>query len=180
MPLRLPHEVLCKCCLREPDVWRIGSHDPSEWQVPSFTDHPITQARGIENTKPIGCYTDKVVLHENDGFYRLSVGLTWRRSRHTCFSVLSSMMCQCGCNGHCTLDVVQVITIWSLNCCQRGFEPVCRHDGSPWGPRDVERAARSGRALPMGFCAVTEYRADWPERAAASGIKNHSGDRPCM
>jgi len=66
MPFRLPHEVLRRSYEQDPSKWQISNYDPSDWNVPSFTEHPITQAMGVRHSKPLGCYTDKVVLHAND------------------------------------------------------------------------------------------------------------------
>ena len=112
---------------------------------------------------------------------RASIGITWSKERHTIYSILTSTLCRCGCNGHCTIDALQRVVNESINHCQRGMEPLLRMLGEPWIlPRDRARARRAGKTLPFRKCVLTEYRADWPERASASGQKNHSGNLPCM
>ena len=36
------------------------------------------------------------------------------------------------------------------------------------------------KILPFGHGALTEYRADMPERCYVSGYKEHQGGKPCM
>ena len=178
--IRCPHEVLREAFERDPGIWDIRKHDPDDWNVPSFTGHPLTIQYGVQYVKPIGLYTDKVKLNLNEGFLRCSVGLLWARKRHTVYCILNSVLCKCGCNGQCTLTALQIPVNKSLNHLQKGIEPTHRFDRCPWRPEDATRAGRSGKRLPMGRCAVVENRGDWVELAAVSGMKGHQGVRCCM
>ena len=152
-------EVLRRDWERNPDEWDLAKHPMESWCVPSFMEHPVTRKYGPGLSKPLGFYSDKVALHAHDGFYRGSVCLTISKKRLTCFVVLTSMLCKCGCNGHCTVDALLFLMNWSLNLCQDGVEPLCRDDLMPWIlPQDRKRQERAGKELPFGKGAVTEYR----------------------
>ena len=173
-------QVLRSAYERDPAPFDIRTYRECDWDVPSFTDHPVTRERGVENVKAVGLYTDKVCLHLQDGFVRGSCGLTWSKEEFTCFIIMVSQLCRCGCNGHCTLDALARQMYWSANCLQNGMNPNSRLGGEPWHmPKDRMRSGRAGSPLPW-FCAVNEYRADWPERAMVGGMKSHSGGKPCM
>lgn len=51
------------------------------------------------------------------------------------------------------------ILLWSLDCLKQGRYPTCRHDGSPWGPKDKARSGLQGRLPAKGI--LCEIRGDW-------------------
>lgn len=176
--LRLPHEVLLEQYTWDPGSFCVANYDPVDWQVPSFMEHPLVVEHGICNVAAIGFYTDKVAYSKNDSFYRGSVSCIWSKRRFTSWVVQSKYLCKCGCNGMCTLQPIQVAFNKSLNALQNKLFWDCRHDNTPWQPRDACRTKRKG-AMPTPWCAVIEHRADWPERVALAGLSQHSGWLPC-
>jgi hypothetical protein len=177
--VRLPHELLEERYKIEPELYHTSAHDPDEWGVPSFLDHPLTRKYGAENVCNVGFYTDKVSYTKKDSFIRCSVSCVWQRRRYTSWVIQSRVLCKCGCNGLCTLQPIQHCFNASLNAVMARLHWSQRHDGSAFDLRDRYRASFAGLPLTLPRCCVTEYRGDWPEKAALAGCKNHSGTRPC-
>ena len=59
-----------------------------------------------------------------------------------------------------TMDDIMQVLSWSIQCSISGTFPTARHDGSPWGAKDVQRKKKSGQPLSLKSVAV-ELRADW-------------------
>ena len=154
-PVRLPDRLMEMDYELDKESWDIRKYDPDEWDYKGFMEHPVTLQNGYRNTKPIGFYTDKVAHTKNDSFLRFSIGLIWKKTTRTVFSIQTAILCKCGCKGRCTLDPIIVECNRAINRLQNG---------------DCE----------MGPCACVEYRGDWPERAERAGFKNHQGSESCM
>jgi hypothetical protein len=178
MLVKLPHEAIARDFMHHRDAYLQSRQDPANINVPAFLEHPVTQEVGPENCWPIGYYTDKVKLG-NESFYRGSAKVTLMRSSITCWLLKTSELCRCGCNGLCTLDCLQLIMNASLNALTEKMFMSARFDRRPWRVSDKRRAARAG--FPMDIQgAVTEYRADLPERCLAARVKSHGGYYGCL
>jgi hypothetical protein len=156
--MRLPQDCIAEEYRREPSIHYALSSHPEQWDVASFTTHPIVRALGTDKVAGLGMYSDKVPVRKSDSFLRVSVGCVWARSRQTSYVVRTSTLCRCGCNGDCTLLPIMIEFNRSINELQEHGIP----DADP----------------PL-HCALCEYRGDWPERAHMAQIKNHSGNQPC-
>jgi hypothetical protein len=162
--------------MKHPASYSCMSIDPDEWDVPSFTAHPLTVQYGVKNVAAIGFYTDKVKYSLKDTFIRCSVGCLWKRQRITSWVIKASVLCKCGCMGACTMSPIMQAFNASINALQAKEFWARRPDGQVWKASDAHRSSQAGE-LPMVRCAMVEYRADWPERAALAGCKHHAGNR---
>ena len=162
LPVKLPHEALARDFMNNSAAYWKARSDHDNIMVPGFVEHPLTKVK-------VG----------SDSFYRGSVKCTVLRSSITCWVIKCPELCRCGCNGMCTIDALQMEMNNSLNALQRATFIESRFDNRPWLASDRSRRKRAGRQL--GFIgAVTEYRADLPERCAAARVKNQQGYCGCL
>ena len=92
--------------------------DPCDYMVPAYSEHELVKQHGVGCILPVGIYTDKVRLGQSDSFYKGSVGVTFVREKLCTFVVRGSQLCRCGCNGACTMGVLQMEVNNSLNSLQ--------------------------------------------------------------
>ena len=177
--VKLPHEALAKDFLEKQAFYEAARMDPDNYHVRSFLNKPTTKRFGANNCWPCGYYTDKVKLGNTEGFYRGSCKVTTMRSSITCWLLLVSQICKCGCNGNCTMDAIQLVMNDSFKWLQKKLYMAARFDMSPFHPRETQRAARANLELPIRG-VLCEYRADLPERCMRAGTKNHQGFFGCL
>ena len=155
--IRSPLEAIASDYKRYPADYDANNFDTDDWDVPIIMGHPLIAEHGIHAVVPLGLYTDKIAYTKKDTFLRYSVGVAWKRETQTIWTIQSRAMCKCGCNGRCTLDVLTIETNRLLNELQDR-------------PTDADRP----------WCAVTEHRGDWPEKASIASLKSHAALKPCI
>jgi hypothetical protein len=133
LPVRLPSDALYDMYRAAPESILPQSQDPSEYMVPAFLDHPVTkrygysinQVRHLSNatrwtdaslgftrhatTCPVTLYSDATPYSTWDSFVACYLQVAWHRNkseRIVLWVVKKSSLCKCGCNGDCTLDVL--------------------------------------------------------------------------
>ena len=170
IPIRLPHEILAELVQKGASVLDYNNYDPDDVVARSFKDHHVVQQFGMGNCVPIGLYSDATPVFKRHIMVSGSMNITWARHRYITYAVLKDVLCKCGCNGRCTMDVIQLAINASLRCCAQNLHMSSRLDGLPWGQGDPHRSCMAGKPLGV-FGAVAEYRADWPEMAAIAGVQ---------
>ena len=144
LEIRWPHESISHDFERRPHLYDKSRFDPSDYESPSYTKHPITMKHG-PSTLPVGYYSDKVALGKNDSFYRGSGGCTYVRERRTFWIIRQCDICKCGCGGACTNDAIQIEMNNSFNKLQDGEYMTERRDGRPWLKSDEWRKQKTGQ-----------------------------------
>ena len=70
--VRLPHEIFHEVWQSNPKSMQVRYQDPSDWDVPAFTKHPIAVANGVTNVTPITIYADATPYKSDDtAFYAI-------------------------------------------------------------------------------------------------------------
>jgi hypothetical protein len=71
----LPHDMMAAAWKADSRSMQTGCQDPSCWDVPAFTAHPVTKANGVESTTPLTIYADATpfTANEKDSFYAIYV-----------------------------------------------------------------------------------------------------------
>ena len=77
LEIRWPHESISHDFERRPHLYDMIMIDPSDYEIPSYTEHQIRMKQG-PSTLPVGYYSDKVALGKNDSF------LSWVWWVHIC------------------------------------------------------------------------------------------------
>ena len=136
---------------------------------PVYTDHPVVREHPGEPVIPIAIFIDAVPYSQTDsvlGCWCLNVvtgiRFLWAvfRKRH---------MCQCGCRGWCTFNVIFRLAAWSIMALADKAWPSERHDGSPFCDSDSARAKKAGTPF-MWRCACIYLKGDWAEYTHTFGF----------
>ena len=86
-------------------------------------------------------------------------------------------LCRCGCHGRHTINKILDVFVWSMKCLYEGIWPHCRHDSTPFGQHDKERAKHTGE---LGFRAsLQQCRGDWAWFKQLFGFKGWSSNQMC-
>ena len=71
-------------------------------------------------------------------------------------------MCQCGCKGRCTYNVIMSWLRWSFGVVAAGAWPRTRHDGAPFGEEERFRLEQSDKRFPHKSM-IMFLKGDWVE-----------------
>ena len=84
-------------------------------------------------------------------------------------------ICQCGCDGQHTFQVIWDVLAWALQACLLRRYPKRRHDGVPFSkspyPNDRKRAQKANQKLQFGV-GVVQKRGDWQWLASMLNLAN--------
>jgi len=100
----------------------------------------------------------------------------YRGKRFLFFALSKSLLCDCGCEGFHTIDVLNGIFAWSMNAMASGVAPVRRHDGCPWTKFDKKHRLK-GDLRCRG--ALLQVRGDWEWLVQAFRLRHYSADTFC-
>ena len=147
---------------------------------PIYTQHPAVRGAppGVV-VHPISIYLDGVGFSRLDSCLGLWAYFTLTKKRHLLVVLRKSEVCSCGCRGWCSLFPMWQMVAWSLEHLLEGVHPSVRHDGTPFGPHDGQRADRAGSDL--GFRAVCILlKCDLAEFSHSLGLPScQDGISPC-
>jgi hypothetical protein len=82
-----------------------------------------------------------------------------RRRRFPLFILKKGRLCDCGCGGYHTMQLLSQVLAWSCRCLLEGIAPTARHDGSAfdaWGQN-----WRLPPGAPIPHAALLQVRGDW-------------------
>ena len=102
-PLDLPHEAFSRLHAQDPERFVLQPrHRPD--LPPSFFAHDVYIANG-DKTCPIGYFSDAVPHTKRDSFFAFYWNnmLEGVSKRHLICALRKADLCQCGCNGFCTI-----------------------------------------------------------------------------
>jgi hypothetical protein len=100
-----------------------------------------------------------------------------RNRRQPLFILQKSRLCQCGCGGYHTLQVIFEVVAWSFRCLLQGVAPSCRHDGLPWTPKEQKGRMRPGTVIP--HAALQQIRGDWEWLVQCFRLRSFNSDTFC-
>lgn len=83
-------------------------------------------------------------------------------------------MCQCGCSGRCTFEVVFEVIAWSFRALLAGTYPAVDHRGNPFPPGSW-RAEQAGKALTCRGACIS-MRGDWAWHKQSLGLQGWQGE----
>ena len=132
----------------------------------------------------IGIWGDSAVYNTRDSIvlilFNILTGLCATPHRIWLACLSKKQLCQCGCQGRCTLEPLWDLIGWSLRCSLLGFYPTHRHDGVPFaestrtGDRLRAKWATAKRRFHM-VVGVIQQRGDWSWMAATFDLSNWTG-----
>ena len=178
--VKLPHEVIARLFERSPSDFDLSRIPRDDYVTETYAGHALVKQYGIGTVLPLGFYSDKVKLGQSDNFVRGNIGVTFRRRRTTCVVIKGSRLCRCGCNNMCTLDAIYTAMHASINMAQESRYMTCRLDGGDWVKGEDELRKTLASSVYPCRGALTEYRADLPERCQRAGLKNQGGYLGCF
>ena len=150
-----------------------------EWSAEYYNHPVVTSAAPGEVVWPLGIYCDKVPFVNRDSALVFYVYNLVSRVRHMPVVVRGSDMCDCGCQGWCTIYPVMVFLRWCVDSLAEGRLPRARHDGTSFTGADAARAAMAGEAGIKG--AIIDILGDWSEIAHTWGVPDWSNVfHPCF
>ena len=175
-----PHEIIDRAMCSDATLrTRLDELVDSRQLPPASFSNPVTQQSELP-VVPISIFIDGVPYSNSDsviGFWAIN---EVSQDRHLLIALRKQLCCQCGCRGNCTFFTVFSFLEWSFRCLAEGRYPECRHDSSPWQPRDESRAERSGQTLKYRACLMY-IKGDWAEYATTLGLPTwQDGLRPCF
>jgi hypothetical protein len=100
-----------------------------------------------------------------------------KRKRHTLFTLQKARLCDCGCSGFHTLELLFSILVWSLRCLALGLSPASRHDDTPWTAADDKGRLPSSATIPRA--AMLQVRGDWEFFETAFRFRSVNSDAFC-
>lgn len=178
----VPHEALERemdenAALLEDLPRRVEEETWSE----AYRNHPVVRAHeGPRPVVPVALYVDGVSYSNSDTVIAFWIYNLLSGFRHLCLAIRKSCTCMCGCRMWCTLDPAWRFLDWSFRSMAGGEWPASRHDDTPWGERDRERAGRSGTAMHTKY-AVVMIKGDWSEFVNSLGFPSWATTRrPCF
>ena len=168
IPVLLPHEVVQAKIDNDPSLLTHASESrlpkglaqhKRDWCAKFALNIAMVLCFGVF-TDGVPSQTRKVV--ETITWNLLEVGDASLRYLFAC--VPKEYCCKCGCSGRHTLDPLFEVLAWSFKMMHVGLHPFRRHDGSPFGASDKERAKNANR--PLSF-----WGGAFPSALRLDGIK---------
>ena len=159
------------------DRWTSFSEDQSGFETEL---HQWGDRVGADTRKghwaTIGLWGDSAPTVKKDSVFLLSftflAGVIRQRFWVTAFN--KSKMCQCGCKGRCTIDIVFAVVAWSVRSLITGQYPAHDHLGNTF-PRHSMRGKLAGKSLPVRGAAIRKF-GDWVWFKQALGLRGHQGE----
>ena len=175
------HEALClemEQNVKVLDTWRQSIDDAADW-IKQYDQHPlVVNATKEEKMRmlPISIYMDGAEYNKKDGLTVFTVRFSFSRTRHLCWAVRKTNVCDCGCGGWCTLYAFFDFVRWSLEALQAGRWPARGHDG-----RNLDAARLAKAGTDMKFKAIViDICGDWKEFSASWGFPAWNSYFPCF
>jgi hypothetical protein len=86
-------------------------------------------------------------------------------------------LCQCGCGGFHTLQLIFEVLAWSFRLLRGGIAPDRRHDGSPFTAMDQARRIPPG--TDVGTAALVQVRGDWEALVETFRLRYYGSEYFC-
>ena len=100
-----------------------------------------------------------------------------RQRRFPLFVLRKARLCNCGCGGYCTYQLISQVISWSCRCLLEGEAPLLRHDSSPLSTYDQAVRLPPGSALPTA--ALLQVRGDWEGLTQFFRLRSYSSNVFC-
>ena len=180
LPTRPPHELAQEELERNPTVLtRLLEARRSSDLPETYDTHPVVRGT-TDLVVPWGLYMDGVSYSLTDSVLGCWLINLVSGARSLICVIRKRLVCQCGCRGWCTYDVLMRWLHWSFKAMAEGVFPTARHDGSAWLEADESRRARAGQPMKMRG-ALLRIKGDWEEFCVRLGFPTWaSGIRPCF
>ena len=174
-----PHEILHESFDADATLrTRLGERVAAKELPPAYFENPIVMGTD-DLVVPMSLFVDGVPYSNTDGVIGFWGINEISGARSLLLAVRKSLICQCGCRGHCTYFGVFSFLLWSFRCMASGLFPQARHDGSPWRSSDEARAKLEGTAMRFKACLLY-IKGDWAEYSSTLGFPSWGdGLRPC-
>ena len=185
----LPHEVYADLAkevgernlLLRPEEWA-GQHGLGNLlrQWGSHPDVDITE--GLREVGIVGLHCDAVPYTKTKSILAASLNVVSapsdrvRSRRQPLFLLRKARLCNCGCQGFCTMQDLFGVIAWSMSFLKSGVWPTCRHDGTPWSAHDRKTRMTAG-ALPRA--ALLQIRGDWEFFTQMLRFRSINSDQFC-
>ena len=96
------------------------------------------------------------------------------RERFWVTALTNKCLCQCGCFGRCTFDLIFKVVAWSFRALAAGRYPMVDHEGNEF-PQGSHRASLAGKALKVRAACLAKY-GDWQWFKQVLGLQGWKGD----
>ena len=100
-----------------------------------------------------------------------------RANRQLVFVVSKAKLCDCGCGGFHTYQVLFEVFSWSMWRLLEGLTSDCRHDGAPFTAHDQANRLPAGTAIPKA--ALLQLRGDWEWLVTCFRFRFYTSDSFC-
>jgi len=181
----LPNEVLASLEEhgREPSYYCNFSEDQLGFKTALENWCERTHITSSENIACLGFWGDMAPYHTRDSIFlclfSILSGECHQRWWSCCFP--KRVVCQCGCQGRCTFNVVWAVLAWSLRYAAAKLIPHRRHDGTLFAEstfkNDSKRAQRAGKKMKMGAACI-QKKGDWQWMKQGLGLTGWRGEGP--
>ena len=132
----------------------------------------------------VGIWGDGAVYNTRDSIililFNILTGVAAVQHRIWLACISKKSLCQCGCQGRCTLEPLWDVIGWSLRCALTKVYPTHRHDGIPFaqsnrlGDKLRAKWGAAQRRFKMVFGAI-QMRGDWSWMASCFDLSNWGG-----
>ena len=150
-----------------------------EWSAAYFQNPVVTSAPPNTDVWPLALYLDAVPITKRDAVIGWWVYNLATEKRHLIVTLRKSQLCQCGCQGWCSLHNTWSFLAWTFGALAEGKWPNRRHDNSDFLPDEAWRAVRSGNDMMRGV--LIHLKGDWAEIVHSWGFVMWSHiSNPCF
>ena len=183
-PVLLPHEVL-ECLVTNGTARVEDMSDLSARVDQTLADKKkeFSAKFGLDDkvTIPLGFHGDGVPFQKSTHKHASTEVYSWNLlcdkggKRYMFCNINKDFLCDCGCAGRCTLDILMQVFVWSMHALLDGQHPHERHDHEP-----LDDARKAKKGTPLGFHAVLlQVRGDWQWYMLFFGFPAWNSGRLC-